>query len=122
MAFVHAERAPPPPGGAAPPPAASGPASGLVMLALSASGILYTQPLAASDASTGPHILTDALQVPSELRGRVGACLHYSAPCNLLFTVYGDGRCYALRLNDAATEVVGGLPIAGTRVDHVGGA
>ena len=41
--------------------------------------------------------------------------MHYSAPCALLFTVYADGRCFALRLNDSATDVQGGFAIHGTR-------
>ena len=170
VAFIHAERPPPPlPSATEPPPpaahaahAAHAAAGGLVLVAISASAILYAQPLSASDPSNGPHILTDALQVrhlaispqtspplpvppprhlspdvptprsrshlrassarftvqtPPELRGRVGAQLHYSSACSLLFTVYADGRCFALRLNDAVTEVVGGFGVTSARVD-----
>ena len=114
VAFVHAERLLPPPGSSG---AAGG--GGLVLLAISAAGIIYTQALHASDSTNGPHILTDALQVSPDLRGRVGAHLHYSAPCSLLFTVYADGRCYALRLNDNAAGVLGGFAVQGTRIDSL---
>ena len=89
------------------------------MLVITASGMLFTQPLATADSSSGPHLLTGTIQIPSELRGRVGASLHYSPPCALLFTVYADGRCYALRLNDAASEVLGGFVVHGTRIDYL---
>ena len=96
-----------------------GAAGGLVLLVITASGMLFTQPLATADSSSGPHLLTGTIQIPSELRGRVGASLHYSPPCALLFTVYADGRCYALRLDDAASEVLGGFVVHGTRIDYL---
>ena len=132
VAFVHTERAPPPPlppaSSAAAASAAAAPATataaaatsgGVVLLAITASGMLFSQPLATSDATNGPHLLTDALHVASDLRGRVGFGLHYSAPCALLFTIYADGRCFALRLNESATDVQGGFAIQSARPDYL---
>lgn len=108
----------------------------LTMLALSATGILYTQSLSSEvrghhgpshsalsltpvrwQAGNGPKILTEVIQTPPDLRGRVGAALHYSQPCGLLFTVFADGRCFGLRLNEGATEVLGGFALHSTRVE-----
>ena len=88
----------------------------LTMLALSGSGILYSQPLTA-DTGNGPIILTEMLQTPPDLRGRVGACLHYSPPAGILFTVFADGRCFGLRLNDTTTQVTGGFAVHSTRIE-----
>ena len=88
----------------------------LTLLALTGSGVLYRQPLVA-ESGGGPLALCDAIPVPSELRGRVGASLHFSAPTGLLFASYADGKCFGLRLGGAATEVVGGFALHGARTD-----
>ena len=118
VAFLLAEHAPPPPGSSATAGTAAA-AGGLILLAITASGTVFSQSLRTANCANGPHYLTDALMISPELRGRVGAALHYSAPCSLLITVYADSRCYALRLNDSATEVLGGFAIHTTRIDYL---
>ena len=126
VAFVHVDL--PHCAPASTPPRAALPYRGtsslspLTMLALSASGSLFSQPLVLRDATcpdAGSIILTNALRIPAELRGRVGAALHYSGPTALLFTVYADGRCFALRLANAADDVVGGFAVHSSRVDNL---
>ena len=90
----------------------------LTLLALTGSGVLYRQPLVA-ESGGGPLALCDAIPVPSELRGRVGASLHFSTPTGLLFASYADGKCFGLRLGGAATEVVGGFALHAALPRHV---
>ena len=93
--------------------------AGLVLLALTASGLLLSQPLWPADQANGQLILTHVVPTPPELRGRAGASLHYSALTSLLFTVYADGRCFGLRLDESGTEVLGGFVVPSTRVDYM---
>ena len=90
-----------------------------MLLALTASGLLLSQPLRPADQANGQLILTHVVPTPPELRGRAGASLHYSAPTSLLFTVYADGRCFGLRLDESGTEVLGGFVVPSTRVDYM---
>jgi hypothetical protein len=90
-----------------------------VLLALTASGLLLSQPLWPADQANGQLILTHVVPTPPELRGRAGASLHYSALTSLLFTVYADGRCFGLRLDESGTEVLGGFVVPSTRVDYM---
>jgi E3 ubiquitin-protein ligase UBR4 len=77
------------------------------MLLLSATGMLFAQPL--GSLQDGPCIITDTISVPPNLSGTSGSSLYYSHELDLLFATYSDGKCVALRLNPAFTEVVGGF-------------
>ena len=118
--------------------AAAGPEAaspGLVVLAMSGVGTIYTHrfpPLPAAAAAPAPAsssipssaalpaaaperprptVLSSALAVPAELRSRLGVTLHYSPPCDLLFTSFADGRAFVLRLDAARTRAVRGCPL-----------
>lgn len=80
------------------------------MLLVSATGMLFAQPL--GSLQDGPCIITDTLFVPPHLAGTNGASLHFSRELDLLFVTYSDGKCVALRLNQAFTEVLGGFVVA----------
>lgn len=77
------------------------------MFLLSATGMLFAQPL--GSLQDGPCIITDTLAVPPHLAGTSGASLYFSQSLDLLFVTYSDGKCVALRLNTTFTEVLGGF-------------
>ena len=124
IAFVPTPRPPPAADGAPSPSSSSSSSSSsqpLMLLAIASSGMIFWQPLAASDESAGSLILTETLHFPSDLRGRAGASLHYSEPTQLLLTSYADGRCFVLRLTPEASGVVGGFAMQTVRNDTASG-
>lgn len=87
-------------------------AGATVMLLLSATGMLFSQPL--STLHDGPCIITDTLHVPAHIAhacGASGASLYYSYDLDLLFVSYIDGKCVALRLNATFSEILGGFSL-----------
>lgn len=82
----------------------------VTMLLLSATGMLFAQPL--GSLQDGPCIITDTLFVPPHLSGTSGASIYFSNELDLLFTTYSDGKCVALRLNSTFTEVLGGFIVS----------
>jgi len=64
----------------------------VTMFLISASGMLFAQPVLDTASDGGPFLLTETVEIPHQHRGKSGSSVFYSPSTNILICSFEDGR------------------------------